>query len=107
MNTYLEKKEEVIFNPEGEFFLSFQELLQRGSQFDKLVNKCVFVTEGYFIINTDITFEINLGVIKTPNDIIAWIRYLTDKNWVDNHIIQKFIRAAGNKLNLEEWWVES
>jgi hypothetical protein len=106
MNTYLEQKEEEIFFPGGEYTTATG-LIKLDNKWDELIRKCLFVKDGYFIIKTDRHYEIDLDTINTSTDILAWIRHLIGKNWVDNYILKEFLRAAGQKLHLDEWWVRA
>jgi len=44
-------------------------------------------------------YEIEKERIKDTEDIIKWVRQLTDKNWITREHIRFFVERASNHIN--------
>lgn len=55
------------------------------------------------IINTAYHYAISMDRIKNKDDILEWVRHLSNKNWVTIKIIGIFIDVACHQINQNPW----
>lgn len=63
--------------------------------------KQVYVKDNFIIIAVEYEYPIELARCDTHEKILAWVVQLSDKNWMDPEVLQRFVYLAAQKHGLK------
>lgn len=65
------------------------------------LQKMVYVEEGHIVINVHYEYNIELGRCDTHAKIVAWAIHLTEKTWMTQEVLRRFMHLAMAEHGLE------
>ena len=68
---------------------------------EKLLNEQVKIVDDYIVINVAYEYSIPLTECSTYQQILHWSWHLTEKTWMNNDVMRKFIEVACLNQNLK------
>lgn len=54
----------------------------------------VVIDGDYIVIKDPVEYEIPLSDCSTPEKILRWVKHLSEKQWVTNSLLHRFIVVA-------------
>lgn len=57
------------------------------------------IIEGHFVLHGEGEFEYDIAInrIQNPEDLIAWLIHISEKNWVHKEMLRDFILTVCNE----------
>ena len=68
---------------------------------EQRLQKQVAVKEGHIVINVTYEYNIALDTCRSYENILGWVLHLTEKTWMTNEILERFILLACHESGLE------
>lgn len=67
---------------------------------DKILNEQVKIVDDYIVINVAYEYNISLETCSNYQQILHWAWHLTEKTWMTNDVMGRFIEVACNHHGL-------
>ncbi len=77
-----------------------QNIISEMQKHDALLNKQVFFADDHIVINVEYEYNIALSRCNTESKILSWVHHLTEKTWMTNEVMERFIEMACEAHNL-------
>lgn len=61
---------------------------------EEVLRQQVFVADNHIVINVCVEYNIALSRCNTPEKILSWVWHLTEKTWMTNKVMRRFIELA-------------
>lgn len=65
------------------------------------LDKQIYVIEDHIVINVNNEYNIPLIGCSTPLGILRWVRHLTEKTWMTNKLMRRFIDVACKQSKID------
>lgn len=65
------------------------------------LEKQVYVEDGHIVINVSYEYNTALNRYDSAEKLLHWIWYLTEKNWMTNGVMRRFIEVACKENNID------
>jgi hypothetical protein len=69
-------------------------LAEKMTEHEKMLQKQVSVADGHIVINVSYEYNIELSRCNTPEKLLHWVWHLTEKTWMTNDVMRRFIEVA-------------
>lgn len=76
-------------------------LAEKMKEQEKMLQKQVSVSDGHIVINVSYEYNIELSRCNTPAKLLHWIWHLTEKTWMTNDVMRRFIEVACRENNIK------
>lgn len=76
-------------------------LAEKMKEQEETLRKQVFVADGYIVINVSYEYNIELSRCNTAEKLLHWVWHLTEKTWMTNDVMRRFIEVACSENNIE------
>ena len=79
------------------------EIFEKVKQHEEKLNKQVSVEDNHIVINVTYEYNIELSRCDTAEKLLHWVWHLTEKTWMMNDVLRRFIEVAcrENKISME------
>lgn len=77
--------------------MDFDDLKRREEE----LQRQVFVADGHIVINVSYEYNIALNRCDSAEKLLHWIWHLTEKTWMTNEVMRRFIELACRENNVE------
>lgn len=69
---------------------------------ENLLAEQVSISDGCIVINVSYKYDIDLTSCDTAEKLLHWVWHLTEKTWMTNNVMRRFIDVAcsENSINL-------
>ncbi|CNB91403.1 Uncharacterised protein [Yersinia ruckeri] len=67
---------------------------------DALLARQVRIIDSYIVIDVSYPYNIPLAGCSTHEGILGWVWHLTEKTWMTNDVLRRFIELAGDHAGL-------
>jgi len=69
-------------------------LATRLKEREEKLRQQVSIKEGHIVINVEFEYNIALSRCDTAEKLLYWIWHLTEKTWMTNDVMRRFIEIA-------------
>lgn len=69
-------------------------VLEQAQEREADLAKMVYVEDGHIVIKVNYEYNIALGRCDTHAKIVAWVLHLSQKTWMTQDVLIRFIRLA-------------
>lgn len=76
-------------------------LAEKMKKQEETLQKQVFLADGHIVINVSYEYNIELSRCNTPEKLLHWVWHLTEKTWMTNDVMRRFIEVACRENNIE------
>ena len=77
------------------------ELFEEFKAHEEKMASQVFIADGHIVINVEYEYNIDLQRCNTPEKLLHWIWHLTEKTWMTNDVMRRFIQIACKENKIE------
>ncbi|MEM1145199.1 MAG: hypothetical protein AAGI88_21685 [Pseudomonadota bacterium] len=65
------------------------------------LEKQVYIADDHIVINVSYEYNIALSRCDTPEKLLHWVWHLTEKSWMTNEVMRRFIDVACRENKIE------
>ena len=86
---------------------SFEQARESAAVHRQRMEKIISVKEGHIVIDQFELFgsggeyNIPLEQCSTPTEILGWVKHLSEKTWVTNDVMRRFVSIACEELGID------
>lgn len=74
--------------------VDLNEMAEQLNRRNEELRQIVRVEGNYIVINNSYDYNIEISRCNTPEKLLAWIRHLCEKEWMEFDILERFIDTA-------------
>ncbi len=68
---------------------------------EEKLQKQVYVKDDNIVINVEYEYNISKSSCDTPEKLLHWIWHLTEKTWMTNEVMRRFIEIACKEYSIK------
>jgi len=68
---------------------------------EEVLNQQVSIKNGFIVINVSYEYKIDLSRCDTAERLLHWIWHLTEKTWMTNDVMRRFIEITCRENSIE------
>jgi hypothetical protein len=81
--------------------MNMDELQKRYQKHIRALEEQCYVDGDDIVINVADEYRVPLSGCSTPEEILAWVRHLTEKNWATVPVIRRFVDIAAQRNGIK------